>query len=401
MKKSIFCDMLLNIVASMIPIAVLQLWILPSLGKAIPEEEYGLAITIVAFFSVLPGASGNVLNNVRLIHAKEGERSNQTDFNVVLACLCCLNLLGVIGFSALYDKEITLIGIALNIIASLLLLLHEYYIVAFRININYIYVVVSNVFLTFGYGLGYGLFKVCGYWQFIYIVGYLVSDIYIMSKCDLWKEPLKISTKFKRISSDTGFLMTSGILGGAVTYADKLLIFPLLGGGTVAVYHAATVFSKVISMAVSPISSVMLTYLSKIRKKENNVFLITLLTGTVVCIFGYALCIFLSKPVIGVLYPQYVEEAIKYIYITTGVAVLQALYSLISPFVLRFFDSMWQLWFSGGTVVLYVVLCVSMLYKWGLRGLCIGVLLANAFKVAFLIIIYAKCKTRREISDNG
>ena len=67
MIKKIFTDIALNVFATAIPIMILQLWILPSLSHEMTDERYGLMVTEVSFFSVLPGAAGNVLNNIRLI----------------------------------------------------------------------------------------------------------------------------------------------------------------------------------------------------------------------------------------------------------------------------------------------------------------------------------------------
>lgn len=402
MKKKIFADMLLNIFATAVPIVILQLWILPALGKEMSDAHYGLMVTIVSFFNVLPGAAGNVLNNIRLIHAKDEKGKDETkNFNVLLMVMLVISLVSTFVISLLYDKEITLVTMSLNIVTSILFLVHEYYIVAFRLNINYVRVIISNIFLSAGYIIGYTLFGVVGHWQVIYIVGYFLSIAYIMFKSTLWKEPLRISVRFKRISFDTIWLMLAGVLGRIVTYADKLLIFPILGGEIVAVYYAASVFGKVISMAISPISSVMLTYLSKLRKKNDSLFFYSLLSGACACVLGYIMCLCLSRPVLELLYPQYVDKAMKYISITTGIAVMQTLISLVNPFVLRFMDIKWQVAISGGNTLIYVALCLLMLYLWGLYGFCIGALFAGVLKLGVLILIYLKCNARAELQKQA
>lgn len=400
MKKKIFADMFLNILATAIPIVILQLWILPALSQNLSDTRYGLMVTIVSFFNVLPGAAGNVLNNVRLIYAKDDDDVAETkNYSVLLVVMFLASLISTFVISFVYDKNISIFTLVLNLVIAALLLLHEYYIVAFRLKINYVQVIISNVFLTAGYILGYGLFQLFGHWQTVYITGYLLSVIYIMCKSTLWREPLRISPKFRQISLDTVWLMLAGVLGRVVTYADKLLIFPILGGSIVTVYHVATVFGKVISMAISPTSSVMLTYLSKVRKKNNSMFFLTLISGVCSCVLGYIVCICLSRPVLGFLYPQYVNKAMDYISITIGIAVIQTLASLVTPFVIRFFDMKWQIVVNGGNALVYVVLCMTMLKKWGLYGFCIGSLLAGVIKLVLLILIYLKCSARTEIRE--
>ena len=402
MKRKIFADMLLNIFATAIPIVFLQLWILPSLSQRMPDTRYGLMVTVVSFFNVLPGAAGNVLNNIRLIYAKNDEVEDETaNFSVLLLIMFLICLISTFLISYSYDREISIFDMVFNIVTAVLFLIHEYYIVAFRLKINYVRVIVSNIFLAVGYVIGYGLFRFSGYWQLVYIIGYVLSVIYIMCKSTLWKEPLRVSRRFKQISIDTVWLMLAGILGRIVTYADKLLLFPILGGGVVAVYYAASVFGKVISMAISPISSVMLTYLSKVNKKNNSMFFLTLVTGTITCILGYILCMCLSRPVLGFLYPQYMMESMRYIGITTGIAVMQTLISLVTPFVIRFFDTKWQIVVNGGNALVYVVLCMVMLNQWGLHGFCLGALLASVIKLCLLIFVYLKCSTRLELPEEA
>lgn len=54
MKKKIFFDMILNIVATSIPTVVLQLLILPSLSNYMDGNAYGLMVTILAVLNVVP-----------------------------------------------------------------------------------------------------------------------------------------------------------------------------------------------------------------------------------------------------------------------------------------------------------------------------------------------------------
>ena len=67
MSKKIINDMLLNLIATAIPVAVLQLIILPMLSNRMGSDEYGLAVTMLSVFNVIPASFGNVLNNIRCL----------------------------------------------------------------------------------------------------------------------------------------------------------------------------------------------------------------------------------------------------------------------------------------------------------------------------------------------
>lgn len=395
MKKKIAFDMLLNIVATAIPTFVLQLLLLPALSRYMGGEEYGLLVTILALLNMIPSTFGNVLNNIRLIEGKN-EETPQPDFNPLLLILTGINLVLMTIFTLVYDKEITLYSLILVLIVSILLLFREYFTVAFRIKLNYKNIVISNLIMVVGYVIGFLLFRATGRWQYMYIMGYLVSLVFIFIKSELWKEPIVISTAFKHIGGQTIMLSIATFLGRITTYADKLLIFPVLGGTVVSVYYAATLFGKVVSMTINPISSVMLSYLSKSTKKNNNTFKLAFLSSATVCIAGYFVCIAISRPVLKLLYPQFVNEAMQFIWFTTGTMVITALISIVNPFVLKFFDMKWQIAINCVYVSVYVGISMALLSRLGLKGFCIGTLIAAMLKLSFMLYIY----NRRSDKEN-
>ncbi len=395
MKKKIVLDMLLNIIATALPTFVLQLLILPVLSKYMESSAYGLLVTILALLNVIPATMGNSLNNIRLIDNETKYMQKQTaDYNVILLIMTGLNIIMVALFSLLYDRQISFKSLFLTLVVSVLWLYRDYHLVAFRMNINYLYIVITNLLMVLGYLLGFLLFKVTGCWQYIYIFGLLAALLFIFSKSSLWREPLYISVRFRTISTQTVLLFFSNLLTRLTTYADKLLIFPLLGGTMVSIYYTATLFGKVVSMVITPVSSVMLSYLSKKRKKNNNTFWLSFFSSAILCIAGYLVCIAISRPVLGLLYPQFVDSAMHYIMITTGTMVLTALITIVNPFVLRFFDMKWQVAINGAYALFYVGISFPLLGKYGLYGFCVGTLSATIIKLIFMLIVFNRCKVR-------
>ena len=394
-KKKIVFDMMLNIIATAIPTFVLQLLILPSLADYMSDVRYGLLVTILALLNVVPSTMGNALNNIRLIEGEEeGSQEEKSDYQIILLSMALVNLAAVAGFSFFYEREISAASLLLTLIVSVLWLLREYHIVAFRIKLNYVNITISNVIMVLGYGAGYWLFRVTGHWQFIYALGHLFSLIYIFCKSDLWKEPFKKSVRLRSITWQTVLLALSGLLLRITTYADKMLIFPVIGGAMVSVYYAATLFGKIVSQVITPISGVMLSYLSKAKRKNDDVFHMTLLSSSAVCAVGYFACVAISRPVLTWLYPRFVDGAMQYIWVTTGTTVLTALISIINPFVLKFFDMKWQIVINGIYVAVYVALSMALLERMGLIGFCVGTLIATILKLLFMVLVYYRSKEK-------
>ena len=392
-KRKVVFDMALNIVATAIPTFVLQLLILPNLAKFMSDDNYGLLVTVLAFLNVMPSTMGNVLNNIRLLYNENYvETNNEGDFNILLAILEGVNFLSVTVFLFYYDSNLTLFTVLMTGITALLWLAREYFLVAFRLIINYRAILLCNVIMVGGYGIGYLLFLGTKVWQVIYISGLLCSLIYCFIRSRLWKEPFKITPLFKRTSTQGLLLLIAKILNRLLVYADKIIVFPVLGGALVSVYYAATVFGKVVSLMITPVNSVVLTYLAKAKKKTDSMLKSALLVGIAVCPVGYIVCVLISRPVLSILYPQYVDSAMNYIYLTTGTTVLYALISIVDPFIMKFFDMKWQIAINGGTVVVYLALGISFMIPWGLMGFCVGALLTNVLKLLFMIFIYYRCK---------
>lgn len=389
MKKKIFFDVVLNIVATSIPTVVLQLLILPSLSNYMSDDSYGIMVTILAVFNVVPATIGTVLNNIRLLHEEEYRKDNeQGDFQILLVAFQSISVIIITVVSCYYLGIKDVWGILFAIMASIPWLGRQYYIVAFRLKLDYIAVLVNNLCLIVGHGIGYVLFRISGYWQLIYLFGYILGCVHIMLVSPILKEPFRMTKRFKIVLKGSSILLISNVLTNSINYADKILLYPLMGGAMVSVYYAATVFSKVVGLIILPLNGVVLSYFSKMNKKNDALFKWTYTVGIIICIIGYFATVLLSGPVLGILYPKYADAAMKYIWVTSATTVMSVLISMVSPFVLRFFDVKWQIWINGITTVSYILIAFVLFKLWGLMGFCVGTLIANIIKLLATTFVY-------------
>lgn len=394
-KKKVIDDMLLNLIATAIPITVLQLVILPMLSHQMGSDGYGLAVTMLSVFNVVPASFGNVLNNIRLLYEnKYRENQYEGDFQIILLMMCIINFVAMSALTIYYENDLNIFHLFLILMTSFLWLLKEYYIVAFRIQINYKAILLNNLIMVIGYVIGFILYVWNDYWQMIYLAGYAFSLVYVIRHSNLWKEKINITPFFRYTLGQTILLFISGLFTRLLSYADRMLLYPMLGGTMVSIYFVATLFGKIVSMTITPVNSVVLTYLAKREQKNDRIFKQTFLTGSIVCIAGYLFCLILSRPVLGFLYPQYIEDAIPYILITTATSILGVLIGLVNPFIIKYFDMKWQMAINGGTVAVYIVVCLILLSFYGLWGFCIGALVVYAIKLLFMLVIYFKCNTK-------
>ena len=166
----------------------------------------------------------------------------------------------------------------------------------------------------------------------------------------------------------------------------------------ISVYYVATIFGKIVSMAINPINSVALSYLSKMKKKPDSLFYWSYAVGIVVCIIGYIFAIIFSKPILSMIYPTYVDAAMKYIYITSATICVNVLTTIITPFVLKFFAMKWQILINGITTACYIIISLILLHLFGMAGFCIGTLIANIIKLLSTTFIYIFKKEKKVCS---
>ena len=147
-------NMILNIIASVIPTFVLQLFINPYLAKYLSTDEYGLMVTLISVINIIPVTLGNSLNNIRLLLRKKYEERNlYGDFNILFCGMMIVNIVLVMVMYFVYAKSFG--QSILIIIMAVLFMFREYYTVLFLLEMNYFCVFISNILLTIGYIIGY------------------------------------------------------------------------------------------------------------------------------------------------------------------------------------------------------------------------------------------------------
>lgn len=388
-NKRIIYDICLNILATAIPIAVLQLAIYPYIAKTIGSEEYGLMLTIYSVWIMISNSLGNVLNNVKLLRNGEYVDANiEGDFLLIFRRWSILNAVAICIIIWFYLGDFSIHHILLGTLASSLILAKAYLEVGFRIKLNYNAMLINGILLGTGFGLGLILFKVSGVWEFVFIGGYLLCAIFCAIKSKLLREKIEKTPKYKTTIKESYSLVISSLIGNLMNYADKLVLYPIMGGTAVSIYYTATIIGKITGMLTGPINSVILSYISKWGSDKRNVMKYVLIVGVCVAALGYVITIVIARPVIGFLFPQLVDEVMVYVPVTTITVVIGVLSSIVSPFVLKFSPLKWQIAISGIGSAIYFGSALILWKIYGLMGFCVGTAIGAISKLTIMLIIY-------------
>jgi hypothetical protein len=394
-KWKIFFDMCLNIGASGAPIAVLQLIIYPYLASRISSEEYGLMITLYSLWIVISNSLGNVLNNIRLLRNAEYEKENiKGDFPFLLKNFMIINFIIIFIGTIFYIKELDIIYIVFSIVISMFILLKAYFEVGFRIKLDYVSILINGILQCFGFILGLIFFYFIRIWQFVFLCGFLFNTIFTLLKTEMLKEAFVKTRLYKSVSKDAGIYTLATFSGSLMTYADKMVLYPLMGGHVVSIYYTATILGKIISMISGPVTGVILSYISKWSNSQKKIFSKILIVGVILAVIGYGITMGISYPVINILFPQWKDEVMIYLPITTIAIAIQTLNSFLNPFILKFYDMKWQIIIGMVSVAVYFVMALVLWNFYGMIGFCIGTVLGQLSKTLIMVFLHFAWSTK-------
>lgn len=387
-KRKVLLDVFLNIVATALPLCALQLIALPIIAGSMPSDEYGVVVTMLSVFSLGPGVLGMVLNNMRLLFdSKYEELGISGDFNILLIVFAVIASFLMIASQCILTEARPL-SLFLAIATSITWLTTSYFVVVFRIALNYKAIFLNGVVQSVGYLLGAALFFCTGEWLLVYLCGQLLSLVFVLRGSRLLNEPVLKTALFPQVCKESAGLTISSLLSNAMNYVDRIILLPLIGGAGVGAYYVSTLVGKIVSMAVSPMNGVVLSYLSKVNNKPDKVFYIAMGSCLFVCVLAYGIIILLGGPVLSFLYPSFAEEALLYLPITSITALVCVLASVAQPFTLKYYAMKWQIVINGVTCILYISLSILLLLQSGLMGFCVGVLAVNIARLTIMVSIY-------------
>lgn len=387
MKKSVFIkSAILRFMASAFPILIIQILIFPSIAQNIDSGIYGFILTVYSFFSLVPGTLGNSLLNLRLVHDTDWGHSNEQDFSILLVIVSTASFLFGAIFLLVYNY-ISILSALLLCTTAAVWCIREYALVKYLCKVDYVSYLKNSLVMCFGYALGYALFRVGCDWAVIFLLGQLASLVFLRLTTKIFsiKRP---SSFFSTVVKEASQLTFSGFLLRAVTYCDRLVLYPLIGGTSVAIYYAATLVSKIINMIAVALNSVVLTSLAKKPDEDKHSFYVTLGSSFVICVVCYVIIVVAAPVILGVLYPQFLSDALPLVPVTAAASLLAVVTSLISPYVLRFRSMKWQIVGPLTSLVLYLTLALTLFLNFGLIGFAVGALLAELCKLIVQMIIY-------------
>ena len=393
--------MLINLIGTGLPLVALQLIVYPIVARRIDADAYGRMQSLVSVIFLISGTLGGALSTTRLIHQYDyDEQGRVGDFS--LLNVYSIGTVAVVTPIVIYFYlgEVDLYELILITVISVLNYAELYYEVGLRLKLNYRKIFINKLIGAIGYLIGFLIFRWTFDWHYIFISAYLLQTVYCIHSTELFREPVQKTEAFADTTRSYGNITIASAFNKSLTYFDKILLHPLLGGEAVSVYFAANIFGKLVVQVLEPITNVILSYLSKEKRVSRSVWGLTITVGGGFCVLMYLFCLLVSRFVLTILYPQFVDEAMKLIPISTLSLCISSFVNIIHPLALKTIKTNRQIIISGGGLACYVILALTMYRPYGLMGCCVALLISYAVKLS-LILVYCFVIDRGSLSNSN
>jgi O-antigen/teichoic acid export membrane protein len=394
--KLFFKDAFLNMIAFAIYIVSQQIVLLPVLAKLLNEESYAnviIFITVLNVFCNVLGGQIGVTRQLQKTHYEGNDKDENNDFSLLMifASIAIIVCFPIILFILKYDW----VSIIFLVITALISNFRLYIRYLFRINSTYKKTIFQNLFYLCGVGCGLLLFLAIKIAWLPLILGEVFALIYTLFVIPHHKVQAKKSKQFKNTVTRYSGLGSADALTNAVTLIDKLLVYPLLGAYSLAVYNAGTATSKVAALVMNPLNEVILVKLSKAKEKGAASLLRTVIKVSLVSVVVLFLVL---VPVIYclsyVLYRQYLQDICSIILLLSIGCAVGTTSSVMKSFILRFAKpKQLTTCYLINLVVLAVCGCFGAKIL-GLLGFAISMVLGRVeLWISFVVVLVKYCKS--------
>ena len=284
--RSFMHDAVWNMVAFMVYICSQQVLLLPVMAKLLDSDGYAKLILSITLMNVFCNVLGGQLGVTHQLLKNQYVGQEEYEHSDFLLLMTMASLLITICFPIillfLKFDIISVIFVTITVLISNFRLYIRYH---FRITGNYKYMLFQNLCYLFGIGIGIVLqFAVKIMWLPI-VLGELFAGLFTLIVVPVRFAKLQLTENLSSTLKRYSGLGFADALLNLVTMIDKLLIYPLMGAQSLAVYNSGAATSKVAALLVNPLNDVILVKLSKTKDGGRTKILKTVISVSFIAMF--------------------------------------------------------------------------------------------------------------------
>ena len=379
-------DYALSVIASVIYTFARQIIVFPLLAAHLTDADYGTMLTVVGLVNVFTALVGGTLNNVRLIRATTyDEQGRKGDF--LWLCLWG-SVLGVAGCVALgFIFELSVLTVVILSVYIVINNFYQYATAYFRLNLNFLRNLIVNVVASAAYVAACFLFATPTLWPLIFLCGELAGLIYTLITTGFYKESFARTSLLKSTTMMYLQLAMVNLISNLLMYADRMILYPILGAESVSYYSTASFFGKSAGMVMVPIAGVLLGYFAQKSFRATKKAFLLVNAVSLACLGLFLLfCIPVAPWFTEILYPTLFKESAPYIFLANLGAVISIAGNMAQPMLLKACSTRDLMIIQIAFGVIYLASSLWLLPLYGLYGFCQATILSNLFR---LLAFYA------------
>ena len=380
--KQVSLDFFYNILASAVLTGTMQIIVYPLLAKWVSLSDYGTIVTAMGLINTVVGALGTALNNTRLImNSCYNSKKAKGDFKFALIFAAILSFI-ILTLIGLFFLNYPLTYSLLIGFISILMVCRQYWIVDYRLRLNFKKILFCNLFGAIGYIIGIILFYIrLRIWPVIFLCSELCFIVYIVKSSVVWKESYHRTELFKPMMSKALILLVSVLFGNLLTYFDRIFLYPTLGSESVSIYTVASFFGKSLAIVMTPISGVLLGYFAQDEYmfSRSKFIMFDALIAVVSAVFAI-IAVIISPIITSLLYPEIYLKAESFVFIANTSAILAVSCNMLQTVILKFSPTYFQILKEFLYAFLYFTLSIILMQSYGLMGFCVAALFSNLAK---------------------
>ncbi len=384
-KKKFAGDFLLTFAGLIVFNAAIQLIVYPLLSKYLGNDQYGEVLYYISIFSITSVALGLSVGNTQLV-----QRNNYGIVNgdCMSYNLIVLAVMTVVCGGFLFMQKVAPLDIAMVVLIQALMAIRYYTEAIYKISMNFKRYLIFCIVLTSGYIVGIVIFRFVQQWWIPFVIGEFSGIIFSYAATNLKEKPFLSVRSLGKFAKNTTPLLISYLLYYLVMNLDRIIIRNVVGSDSVGPYYTTTLIGKTAAMVVSPLSGVIIGYLtkngSKLDKKQFSKFIGVAVAGGVL-FFGLTL---IGTPIFTKLfYPNYYQEVLDLMLLVNLGQVMCFVSELVLNVVLTFRDEKWQMIVQIIYAVIFIVIAVVLTKSVGVLGVAVATAVSNGLRLLLSIAL--------------
>ena len=397
-KIDFFKDLSLNTFSFAIYIIAQQIIFMPIMGKELSTSEFANFVIYISVFSILTNSLGNELGITSQIFTAKKDSENQylkllfivTSFAFIATITGCF----ILKYGIIESVMLSIV----TAIANIRLYISGY----FRKKREYKYILFQNLSYLIGIIAGTLLFKLTKIIFIPTLIAEIVSLAYTLKIKNIFKNKIRKVKIDKEIITNYRNFGVVSFLGNALTYFDKIIIYPILGAAAVNAYYSTNTMSKIVNTIINPVHGVLLTWIKKGNNEQNRTVIWKAIKASIVCTLSSAIIAIPTTYIaVKILYGQFLVEAntiIMPISLTLGFSVGM---TIMKSFVMKFLQSRHLVIMYIAYILLFVASSIYLSNYIGLFGFALACLISKIFiYMEFIISTFMVTRKTKKIISN-